>query len=362
MRVLMTTDTIGGVWTFTKELAIGQLQRGDEVTLVSFGGLPSSSQRVWCETTTRSFGRAFRFESSSTPLEWMQNNQHACDDASLLVQLAREQQSDVLLSSQFCFGALPLRCPKIVVAHSDVLSWVQACRESPLPSTAWLDTYRSLVADGLAGADAVIAPTRSMLSALVKYFRLPQNVHIIPNGRTLHALHSPKTHRAITAGRLWDEAKNLSLLHHVSSPFPILVAGEGAPGQAVFPHNVTIIGPQPEDDLIALFRESSVYICTSRYEPFGLAPLEAALCGCAVLANDIPSLREVWEDSALYFHDAASLSSLLSRLHHAPAQLQAAQQRSLKRAQLFTTAKMTDAYQAVFGDLLSQYERREHAA
>jgi len=37
------------------------------------------------------------------------------------------------------------------------------------------------------------------------------------------------------------------------------------------------------------------------YEPFGLAPLEAALSRCAIVANDIPSLREVWGSAAMYF-------------------------------------------------------------
>ena len=45
MRLLMTTDTVGGVWTFTKELTGGMLARGCEVTLVSLGKLPSPGQK-----------------------------------------------------------------------------------------------------------------------------------------------------------------------------------------------------------------------------------------------------------------------------------------------------------------------------
>ena len=62
---------------------------------------------------------------------------------------------------------------------------------------------------------------------------------------------------------------------------------------------------------------AAIYIATSKYEPFGLAPLEAALSRCAIVANDIPSLREVWEDAALYFRkdDARSLREALVRLH-----------------------------------------------
>ena len=50
-----------------------------------------------------------------------------------------------------------------------------------------------------------------------------------------------------------------------------------------------------------------MYVSSSVYEPFGLAPLEAALCGCAVVANDIGSLREVWGEAAIYFSGAREL-------------------------------------------------------
>ena len=41
MRILMTTDTVGGVWSFTKELSRGLLENGCEVALVSLGRMPT---------------------------------------------------------------------------------------------------------------------------------------------------------------------------------------------------------------------------------------------------------------------------------------------------------------------------------
>ena len=66
-----------------------------------------------------------------------------------------------------------------------------------------------------------------------------------------------------------------------------------------------------------LLSRAAIYIATSKYEPFGLAPLEAALSRCAILANDIPNLREIWGDAACYFRssDAESLSEALALLH-----------------------------------------------
>ena len=42
MHVLVTADTVGGVWTYTRELVTGLARRGVRVTLVSFGGAPSA--------------------------------------------------------------------------------------------------------------------------------------------------------------------------------------------------------------------------------------------------------------------------------------------------------------------------------
>jgi len=47
-----------------------------------------------------------------------------------------------------------------------------------------------------------------------------------------------------------------------------------------------------------------VYALPAKYEPFGLSVLEAALCGCALVLGDIPSLRELWEDCALFVNPA----------------------------------------------------------
>lgn len=79
-------------------------------------------------------------------------------------------------------------------------------------------------------------------------------------------------------------------------------------------------GPQTERQLAMLLSRASIYAATSRYEPFGLAPLEAALSRCALVANDMPSFREIWGDTALYFrrNDARDLGHAIERLRAEP--------------------------------------------
>jgi glycogen(starch) synthase len=361
MRVLMTTDSIGGVWTFTRELAGALLARNCAVALVSVGPIPRGGQLDWVDAQVSRWGSKFRFAACDTPLEWMQNNERAYTEAEpLLRRVAQEFRADVLLSSQFCFGALKGDLPRIVVAHSDVLSWAAACRNKALPVSPWLERYRELAAEGLRRADAVVAPTQWMLDALAANFSLPEDRRVIANGRTLPAVHVGGARRlqAATAGRFWDEGKNLGLLAAVEAPMPILIAGEsehegvratGICGSAIR------LGRLEEEELLALFRQSSIYICTSRYEPFGLAPLEAALCGCAVVANDLPSLREVWEDSALYFHDAGSLSALLADLNDDDFLLVRARARSHARALEFTAPRMASGYLDLLQGILQPF-------
>ena len=83
---------------------------------------------------------------------------------------------------------------------------------------------------------------------------------------------------------------------------------------------------------------------------------EAALCGCAVLANDIPSLQEVWGQGALYFHDKDSLKSLLDRLCGDPAYLEKARRRSIRQAAIYSAGATTERYLELFRTVSTRTE------
>ena len=362
MRLLITTDTIGGVWTFTEELTASLLEQGHAVSLVSFGRLPSATQQTWVNSQQTAHTDRFRFTPSDVPLEWMQDNESVFElgDA-ILGTAAAGFNADLLLSNQFCLGATDLKCPRVIAAHSDVLSWARAANPSALSGTPWLNRYTVLVQRGLLQADAVVGPTQSVIKGLKNSFFLPNNGVVIPNGRTTSQIGTqvPRRLQAIVAGRLWDEAKGLSILAETPLPLPILLAGETAhEGQTRAPDfpGVEVLGQLTPDDLQSLYRESAIYLCPSLYEPFGLAPLEAALNGCALVCRDLPSLREVWADNALYFRSAPELAAQLTRLTGNPGFLLDAQQRAEAHARQYTPDRMTDAYLAVFNSVLAAHQ------
>lgn len=358
MRILLTTDTVGGVWTFSREVTRGLLSCGQSVALVSFGRPPSQPQLSWVAQTKMTYGGAFRYVSSEVPLEWMEANKAAYSGGKdLLCRLAEEFNADLVHANQFCFGALPLGIPKLVTAHSDVKSWASACRPGALDlSSDWFQQYQSLVCAGLEGADLVVAPSRWMLKALRNGFEFDGRTEIVLNGRTIEAppTELPRYLQAVSVGRLWDEGKGLSVLNEVDACMPILLVGENTFAGAGAPDlkSTQYLGSLEEESVLETFRKCSLYLATSIYEPFGLAPLEAALCGCGVLARGIPSLREVWGNAAEFFHDADELSGLLLRLKNSPDALKGLQSRSLHRALELSADRMVTRYLAIYERLL----------
>ncbi len=360
MRILMTTDTVGGVWTYTRELVLGLLDAREDtqIFLVTLGGPISVEQTEWLQGVAGRYRKRLAFESTTLPLEWQGDNAKAYIYAEpLLRRIAKQFAPTVFHSNQFCFGALPLPCPKLVVAHSDVLGWARAMHgDAGMPHSDWLQTYRTLVADGLAGATALVAPTHWMLGELRRGFgKLPHGT-VIPNGRSVDAPRLAKNLQAVTAGRVWDAAKGMAVLEDCMTPMPVLVAGETTSPDATYDaarlRRRVLLGRLPEAATIRLFAESAVYLVTSLYEPFGLSAVEAAQCGCAIVARDIHSQREVWGDDAVYFSDADSLCAALERLAGKAERLHDMQSRAAVRARTrYSRGRMTADYLRLYDEL-----------
>src|SRR5690606_1516676 len=100
------------------------------------------------------------------------------------------------------------------------------------------------------------------------------------------------------------------------------------------------------DALIDWMERASIFALPARYEPFGLAALEAAQCGCALVLGDIVTQREVWDDGALFVapDDAGELAATLRRLIDDPALRSTMAARAFARAQRYSPVAMAAAY------------------
>lgn len=63
---------------------------------------------------------------------------------------------------------------------------------------------------------------------------------------------------------------------------------------------ISILTDADDATLDGLYRDAAALLLPSLYEGFGFTALEAMARGCAVLASDIPALREVCRDGALH--------------------------------------------------------------
>ena len=322
MHVLITADTVGGVWTYARELVTGLVRHGVRVTLVGFGQIPAPDQVAWLEAL-----EGVDFRPTGFRLEWMQDAEQEFElSTEYLLSVVRETRPDVIHLNQYGYGSMPVSMPKLVVAHSDVVSWWVAVNGEPPTETKWSCWYRDTVRRGLLGAAAVVAPSQWMLDAVCLHYGSPANGRVIYNGRTpvLFLPDVSKEGYAVSAGRLWDGGKQVSLLTRMNPPLPVHIAGSDEHPDSSLrgssrpsPNSrIQFHGRLTEAQMRQLYSRAANYSGTSQYEPFGLAPLEAALSRCALVLNDIPSFRELWGDQACYFHhnDAQSLADVLAWL------------------------------------------------
>ena len=169
-------------------------------------------------------------------------------------------------------------------------------------------------------------------------------------------------------GRVWDEAKNVRLVDEAAAalPWPVFVAGkveqDGARGRAA-PRRLQharSLGLLDSQAVKSMLGRASIYVHPARYEPFGVAVLEAALAGCALVLGDIPSMREIWHDGALYVpvDDAARLAREVRALITDDARRAALGERARQVASRFTPQRMAFEYLDAYRELLRAWRAK----
>lgn len=343
LHILMTTDAVGGVWTFAAGLAEGLCAAGDRLTLVTLGPAPTRDQLAAVRRRER-----LDIEITDLALEWLDPEGNDVPRARRrLGQIAERVRPDVVHLNGYREASGDWPAPVLITAHSDVRSWWRACRGHDPDEPRW-ETYVDNVAAGLRAAERWAAPSVSYCNTVDTLFAPPTRGRVIRNGTDTRVTGMAKQPHILAAGRLWDEAKNLRALLAVASalPWPLHIAGPLQASERSGPPNlnscVTSLGALAHDDLLAHMRRAAIFAAPGLYEPFGLTVLEAAAAGCALVLSDIPTFRELWDGAALFVdpRDVVATHQALQRLctdAGTRAQLQAAARRRARRYALEDT-------------------------
>jgi len=348
-RVLITLDAVGGVWRYAIDIAHGLQAHNVACLLVGFGPEPDAAQRAEC-------GRS-ELVWTHEPLDWTVSDSAELDRGTdMLTSLARDWRADILhlnLPSQA--AGLPNGPPVVVASHSCVPTWWRAVRGDALPSEWAWQTERNQA--GFQRASAVTVPSKSHAAALTAVYGQLPPLHVIHNATAVEPADEPQEPRILSVGRWWDPGKNGAVLDEAAAnaPWPVILAGplHGPNGQHVDFRNALTPGALPHSDILTLMRRSAIFAAPSLYEPFGLAVVEAAISGAALVLADIPTFRELWSDAAMFVspNDVNGWSRSLTELVGNTVLRERLSAQAGARARQFTLSRQAAKFHALYSSL-----------
>jgi glycosyltransferase involved in cell wall biosynthesis len=359
LKIVMTADAVGGVWQYATDLSAALAAEGHQIVLALLGPKPSPDQRRRADSI-----EGLRVIDTGLPLDWLCTSPEPVVEAARAVAaLAREENADLVhCNMPTLAGAADFTSPVVAVTHGCVATWWQAAKNEPLASDyRW---HREMMRQGLASADAVVAPSTSYAATIKGTYRLPALPRVVHNGREAVAVErqGEPIWAALTVGRLWDAVKNAALLDRVAVelPVPFLAAGaqRGPHGETVPLSHLVPLGELDGGKLAALLARRPVFVSAATFEPFGLAVLEAAAAGCSLVLSDIPTFRELWDGVAVFAdpHDPSSFTTAVADVIAAPADRQALGDAAARRAARFTPSATAAAMTSIYAELLGERE------
>ena len=274
----------------------------------------------------------FECESSSVGIPrsqqhyvWAQNNQ--LSNLFAVPRVADRAGMDVVVYQNFAAPSLVARHARVPLVHDVIF------QESPQYYTGLERLYFAPLRALSKRADRVCTVSNSEKARMVRLgFAEAERIDVVPYGIDEEfrahrhvAAAEPTRPFVLFVGRL-TVRKNVSVLiramQHVKTVgLDLVVVGASdrtcedlpALAQALgVAHRVRFLGPM-RDELPALYAAAAVFCFPTHDESFGLPPLEAMASGTPTVVSDIPVLREMYGDAAVYIdpYDECALATAI---------------------------------------------------
>lgn len=356
-RILLSLDSIGGVWRYALDLA-EQLQRNKIKCFgLGIGPRPNADQ-------LREAAHAnMPLEWSDLPLDWQEGGADAlAESRQVILATAKRLRVDALHLDRLAL-AHPILSDftQLAVAHSCLPTYWRTLRPSDKLPAAWLASARNNH-QGLLACDHAIAPTHAHAQAVRSVYDYNGPLAIIHNSARSLPGHSTKEPFVVSAARWWDEAKNAACLDAAAAnmhwPLTAIGATQSDNGASFVFHHADATGSLNPSIVRKHMQRAAIFVSPSRYEPFGLAALEAAHDGCALVLADIPTYRELWDGAALFFDacDPAALACAVNTLIADEKLLLRQARAAMLRARLFSREQQTAKIIALHHHVLNRNE------
>lgn len=352
-RLLMTADTVGGVWQYATDLARALQPHGYHTLLAVMGPPPDPAQRAVAREIP-----GLTLMETGLKLDWLASDASTVKTAGRrLAEIAGDTGADIVqLNAPALAADVRFPAPVVAVTHSCVATWWDAVVGGDLPPDfVW---RAELTGQGLRAADKLVSPSMAIAEATARTYRLAERPSVIFNGRAPLPLRRTAMHDfAFTAGRLWDSGKDLATLDRAAARLgiPFKAAGplSGPNGESIRFKHLVPIGNLDQTALGKCLAPRPVFVSAARYEPFGLAVLEAASAGCALILADIPTFRELWHGAALFValgNARAFARAIEDVICDAPRRMTLGNS-ARRRAGRFSTQSMAAAMAAIYRSL-----------
>jgi len=239
---------------------------------------------------------------------------------------------------RLCRWAHSRGIPVVLIVHSEIESGAAG-----MPTPLRLPTQhilRILQLRGLDGPDAVIATSQAVATRLRE--RSDAHIYVSPLGVDTEVFHprapeadyrrqfaEPNETLLVHAGRLSSEKRPtllIDVLAGLQGDCVLAIAGAGSAepemrrraAELGVTKRVRWLGHlESRSDLARLYANADCFVHVNAGETFGLAPLEAAACGCRVVLPADCGVAEVVSLDGFHTVEPNSVSALVSGVSHA---------------------------------------------